>query len=112
MARASRRKVSLHTAPSPQDIPWSPEEEARIANLVRATLDGTPGSWEVTLIFSGVLSCTWVVECQRVEDGRGLRMLVDSRRHEDRAALRAAVDSLDTRPRCRKEESWPPVPPA
>jgi hypothetical protein len=97
MASAVRPKVSFQTAPSPRAIPWSPEDERRITDLVRESLDGTPGSWEVTLVFSGVLAHTWIVEYQRTEDGRELRMLVDFRRDEDRSALLAAIRSLDTR---------------
>jgi hypothetical protein len=112
MPSALSPRVTFHTAPSPRAIPWSPGEESRIKDFVLRSLDGFSGSWEVTLIFSGVLSHTWVVECQHVEDGQGVRMLVDCRRDEDRAALRAALASLGPRPRHQEEEPWPPACPA
>lgn len=107
MVPAITPKVSFQTAPSPQAISWTKEDEVRIRDVVRDAVAPCPGSWQVTLIFSGVLSSTWVVECRRVEDGRHLRMLVDSRRPEDRTALRAAADSLGGHP--RKEGTWPPA---
>jgi hypothetical protein len=88
-------KVSFHTRPAPQEIPWSREDEARVTELVRGCLRAADGSWQVTLTFSGVLAHTWIVECERMGTGRFLRMLIDLSRPKDVSALRAALASLD-----------------
>jgi hypothetical protein len=108
MAQPIIPRLSFRTAPSPQGIPSRPEDERRITRLLRDSFGAAPGSWDVTLTFSGVLSHTWLVECQRVDDGRRLRMLVDTRRPGDRAALKAALASVGARPG-EEETCHPPA---
>jgi hypothetical protein len=91
-------RVTFETRPSPQSIPWSREEEAEVADLVRDCLRDTDGSWEVVLTFSGVLAHNWVVDCRRNGDGRGLQLLLDPRLPADVASFRTALESLAAAP--------------
>jgi hypothetical protein len=88
-------RVSFHTRPAPQEIPWSREDEARVTELVSRCLRAAAGSWQVTLTFSGGLAHAWIVECQRRGTERFLRMLIDLSRPKDVTALRVALASLD-----------------
>jgi hypothetical protein len=91
-------QVLFETQPSPQAIPWSRDDEARVTDLLRDCLREARGSWLVRLTFSGVLRGTWVVECRRNGDGRGLQLLLDPDRPSDVVSFRTALAALAASP--------------
>jgi hypothetical protein len=97
-SESSMALVVFETRPSPQSIPWAPEEEALVTSVLRDCLKDTDGPWEVLLTFSGVLAHTWVVECRRPGNGRGLQMLLDPRLPRDVSSLCTALGAWASAP--------------